>query len=101
MPRTNLPAADETVYGGGEGREFVGFRPSRAGDWCGAVGAWLSIAAGAALFAIAHANTGHWPALFILGVCLGYAYEKSGSLLRPIFIHSIFNATMVVSALYA
>ena len=76
------------------------------GNWCGpkspcgAVGAWLSIAAGAALFAIAHANTGHWPALFILGVCLGYAYEKSGSLLRPIFIHSIFNAIMVASALY-
>jgi len=70
------------------------------GNWCGAVGVWLSIAAGAALFAIAHANTGHWPALFILGVCLGYAYEKSGSLLRPIFIHSIFNAIMVVSALY-
>jgi membrane protease YdiL (CAAX protease family) len=73
----------------------------KIGAGCGAVGVWLSIAAGAALFAIAHANTGHWPALFILGVCLGYAYEKSGSLLRPIFIHSIFNAIMVVSALYA
>ena len=79
----------------------------RPEDWCGpkspwgAVGVWLSIAAGAALFAIAHANTGHWPALFILGICLGYAYEKSGSLLRPIFIHSIFNAIMVASALYA
>jgi len=70
------------------------------GNWWGAVGVWLSIAAGAALFAIAHANTGHWPALFILGVCLGYAYEKSGSLLRPIFIHSIFNTIMVISALY-
>jgi len=70
------------------------------GNWWGAIGVWLSIAAGAALFAIAHANTGHWPALFILGVCLGYTYEKSGSLLRPIFIHSIFNAIMVVSALY-
>jgi len=108
MPRTNsrqgwlapLPAADDTVYGDGEGGELVGFPQRRAGDWWGAVGVWLSIAAGAALFAIAHANTGHWPALFILGVCLGYAYEKSGSLLRPIFIHSIFNAIMVASALY-
>jgi hypothetical protein len=72
----------------------------KTGAGCGAVGVWLSIAAGAALFAIAHANTGHWPALFILGVCLGYAYEKSGSLLRPVFIHSIFNAIMVASALY-
>jgi membrane protease YdiL (CAAX protease family) len=83
---TPLPGACDTV---------------KTGAGCGAVGVWLSIAAGAALFAIAHANTGHWPALFILGVCLGYAYEKSGSLLRPIFIHSIFNAIMVVSALYA
>ncbi len=79
---------------------------SPADNCCGissrsTIGVWLSIAPSAALFAIAHANTGHWPALFILGVCLGYAYEKSGSLLRPIFIHSIFNAIMVVSALYA
>jgi membrane protease YdiL (CAAX protease family) len=82
---TLLPGACDTV---------------KIGAGCGAVGVWLSIAASAALFAIAHANTGHWPALFILGVCLGYAYEKSGSLLRPIFIHSLFNAIMVASALY-
>ncbi|MCK5175166.1 MAG: CPBP family intramembrane metalloprotease, partial [Planctomycetes bacterium] len=29
----------------------------------------------------------HLPALFVLSMALGYAYEKSGSLLRPIFIH--------------
>ena len=102
MPRTNL------LTSAGEARPICNSRApdtasasaSRLMRGCGAVGVWLSIAAGAALFAIAHANTGHWPALFILGVCLGYAYEKSGSLLRPIFIHSIFNAIMVASALY-
>jgi membrane protease YdiL (CAAX protease family) len=61
--------------------------------------AWLSILASSGLFAIIHANAGHWPALFVLGVCLGYAYEKSGSLFRPIFIHSIFNAVSVTAAL--
>jgi len=62
--------------------------------------AWVAIFISSALFAIVHANAGHWPALFVLGVCLGYAYEKSGSLFRPIFIHSIFNATSLMAALY-
>jgi len=62
--------------------------------------AWPAIAASSAFFAIMHENPGHWPALFVLGVCLGYSYEKSGSLLRPIFIHMFFNASSVAIALY-
>jgi hypothetical protein len=62
-------------------------------------GAWPSILISSALFAIVHANPGHWPALFVLAVCLGYAYEKSGSLFRPIFIHSFFNAATIIAVL--
>lgn len=62
--------------------------------------AWLSIAISSGLFTIVHPNTGHWPALFALSMCMGYAYEKSGSLFRPIFIHSLFNATSITAALY-
>ena len=62
-------------------------------------GAWLAIAISSGLFTITHANTGHWPALFVLGICLGYAYEKSGSLFRPIFIHSFFNAVSIIATL--
>lgn len=62
--------------------------------------AWLAIAASSLFFAIMHAEPGHWPALFVLGVCLGYSYEKSGSLLRPIFIHFFFNAYSIASALF-
>lgn len=62
-------------------------------------GAWPAIIISSALFASIHAIPAHWPALFILGVCLGYSYEKSGSLLRPFFIHSFFNAIMVTVAL--
>ncbi|MHC4324707.1 MAG: lysostaphin resistance A-like protein [Planctomycetota bacterium] len=62
--------------------------------------AWPAIAASSAFFAIMHTDPGHWPALFILGICLGYSYEKSGSLFRPIFIHLFFNAYSVASALY-
>jgi len=60
---------------------------------------WLVIFASSALFVMVHANTGHWPALFMLGLCLGYSYEKSGSLLRPIFIHSFFNAITIITVL--
>ena len=64
-----------------------------------ALGAWFAIAISSGLFAIIHANAGHWPALFVLGVCLGYSYEKSGSLFRPVFIHSLFNAASLIAAL--
>jgi membrane protease YdiL (CAAX protease family) len=62
--------------------------------------AWPAIAATSVFFAMMHADTGHWPSLFILGVCLGYSYEKSGSLLRPIFIHFFFNATSIIGTLF-
>lgn len=64
-----------------------------------ATNCWLAIAISSGLFTAIHANTGHWPALFVLGVCLGYAYEKSGSLFRPIFIHSFFNAASIIATL--
>jgi len=57
---------------------------------------WIAILIAAGIFALAHANLSHWPALFVLGVCMGYSYEKSGSLWRPIFIHAVFNATGIV-----
>ena len=62
-------------------------------------GAWFAIAISSAIFATVHANAGHWPAIFALAVCLGYSYEKSGSLLRPIFIHCLFNASSVIAVL--
>lgn len=59
--------------------------------------AWLAIAVSSALFVLMHVDKSHWPALYVLGVGMGYSYEKSGSLFRPIFIHMIFNATSVIS----
>lgn len=60
---------------------------------------WMAIAASSTFFAAAHQNTGHWPALFILALCMGYSYEKSGSLFRPIFIHALFNAGNIIMVL--
>jgi len=64
-------------------------------------GAWPAIGISSAIFATVHANAGHWPAIFALAVCLGYSYEKSGSLFRPIFIHCLFNASSVIGTLYS
>jgi len=60
---------------------------------------WFAIAISSGLFALIHSNADHWPALFVLSVCMGYAYEKSGSLLRSIFIHCLFNASSVIAVL--
>jgi membrane protease YdiL (CAAX protease family) len=61
--------------------------------------AWSAILVSSVLFAMTHADAGHWPSLFVLSLCIGYSYEKSGSLFRPVFIHAIFNAISVISAL--
>jgi membrane protease YdiL (CAAX protease family) len=60
---------------------------------------WLAIFLTAVLFASVHINRTHWPALFALAVGLGYSYEKSGSLFRPIFMHALFNGIVIASAL--
>jgi len=61
--------------------------------------AWQAVAISSIVFAIAHQNPAHWPALLLLGACLGYAYEKTGSLFRPIFIHALFNALTITAVL--
>ena len=60
---------------------------------------WLAIAITSVLFAFIHADPEHWPALFVLAMGLGYSYEKSGSLFRPIFMHAMFNGLTIVAAL--
>jgi membrane protease YdiL (CAAX protease family) len=61
-------------------------------------GPWEAIMITSVFFALSHPWT-HLPALFVLSCCMGYAYEKSGSLLRPIFIHALFNAASITAAL--
>jgi len=60
---------------------------------------WSSIVISSIIFTTVHEDKSHWPALFVLAICLGYAYERSGSLLRPIFIHSLFNAITIIEVL--
>lgn len=61
-------------------------------------GPWQSIFIASIIFSVLHPWM-HLPALLVLSVAMGYAYEKSGSLLRPIFIHFLFNGLTIVFAL--
>ncbi|MHC4520004.1 MAG: lysostaphin resistance A-like protein [Planctomycetota bacterium] len=62
---------------------------------------WIAIVVTSVLFVIVHKNLSHWPALFALALGLGYAYEKSGSLFRPIFMHVFFNGMTMAFQLAA
>ncbi|MFZ9010632.1 MAG: CPBP family intramembrane glutamic endopeptidase [Anaerohalosphaeraceae bacterium] len=59
---------------------------------------WAAIVFTSIFFAILHPPT-HIPALFMLSVGLGYAYERSGSLLRPILMHIFFNGLSITMTL--
>jgi hypothetical protein len=63
-----------------------------------ACGGWTAVLVTSVMFAMMHPPM-HWPALFILSLAIGYSYEKSGSLVRAIFIHSLFNISMMVISL--
>ncbi len=60
---------------------------------------WPAILFASVILVIFHENPQHWPALFAFSMCLGYTYEKSGSLFRSIFLHSLFNGLSVFSNL--
>ena len=52
---------------------------------------WAAILITSALFALVHPA---WtaPIIFVLAVCLGYAYERTGNLWVSITIHAMFNS---------
>ena len=57
---------------------------------------WIAIAVTSLLFAASHGNWQHLPALWVLGMFLGYSYERRGTLAVPILIHVLFNALPIV-----
>lgn len=63
-------------------------------------GVWPAVIVTSVLFAIVHYST-HAISIFALSCCIGYAYERSGSLFRSIFIHILFNGTSVAITLLA
>jgi membrane protease YdiL (CAAX protease family) len=51
---------------------------------------WLAVTITALIFALVHPL---WtaPLIFLLALCLGYAYERTGSIWVPIVMHAMFN----------
>jgi membrane protease YdiL (CAAX protease family) len=52
------------------------------------------------LFAALHGHAASLPALFTLAMCLGLAYEKTGTLLVPLIMHAVFNAISVAAIMF-
>jgi len=61
------------------------------------VGRVVAILASALLFAAVHAHLPSFAPLFVLGTCLAIAYEWSGSILVPMMMHALFNATQLTA----
>jgi membrane protease YdiL (CAAX protease family) len=60
---------------------------------------WGAILLTSFFFAIVHPM---WmaPLIFLLSICLGYAYERTGNIWVPIVIHALFNTVNTIQFLY-
>jgi len=63
-------------------------------------GPFLSLGVSSLLFAALHGHAASVPALFALAVCLGLAYEKTGTLLVPMIMHAVFNAVSIAAIMF-
>ncbi len=61
-----------------------------------AMGVTPAIICSAAIFTIMHDSITSWGPLMALGSILAWSYHRSGDLWIPIFIHAIFNSTMMI-----
>jgi membrane protease YdiL (CAAX protease family) len=55
---------------------------------------WVAVFLTAAFFAMVH-QWWTWPEILFLGICLGYAYERTGNLWLSVTMHALFNLTSV------
>jgi membrane protease YdiL (CAAX protease family) len=87
------PILEEFVYRGLLQRALrqVGLRP------------WHAIIASSLLFAVMHwgnSDPQAVAALLVFSLALGWAFERSGSLLAPIIMHSVFNLANLMMAMW-
>jgi hypothetical protein len=79
------PIVEETIFRGGVYRFFKS-RYHRH----------LAMILSGAFFALIHANMAGFPALLALGVALCIAYERTGNIKVPIFMHALFNLNSII-----
>jgi membrane protease YdiL (CAAX protease family) len=79
---------DATPFAESTHSASVSIMPARTVGWQ----TWTAIILTSAMFTSVHPRW-MWPPIFFLAICLGYAYERTGSLWTSIVMHSLFNAT--------
>lgn len=79
------PVVEETVFRAGIFRFFKGRAPLIVALFISGV-----------FFGLVHGNLQSLPGLIAVGMCLGLAYELSGSLRVPIFFHAFFNLNSII-----
>lgn len=72
------PLAEELVFRGAVLRTLLTWRADRP---------WLMIALSALLFALVHANPAQMPHAFIMGLLLGWMYQRTGSIAPGVAFH--------------
>ncbi len=63
-------------------------------------GFWPALLLVSGIFAFSHLHAPSFLPLFVFAIGLGLAYELTGSLIAPITMHILFNATMIVQLFY-
>lgn len=79
------PVVEENVFRAGVYRFFKG-----------KVSMTAALVISGTIFGIIHGNLLSLPGLITVGVCLGIAYELTGSLRVPIFFHAFFNLNSII-----
>lgn len=72
------PIAEEMVFRGAALRKLLEWQPERR---------WLMITLSALLFALAHMNPAQFIHPFLIGLLLGWIYERTGSIIPGIIYH--------------
>ncbi|MEO8019515.1 MAG: CPBP family intramembrane glutamic endopeptidase [Pseudomonadota bacterium] len=75
--------------------EFI-FRGLIFGGLRRSFGVWPAVLASAAVFAIVHPVFSIVP-VFAMGVCAALVYERTRSLLAPMLVHAVYNATVIAA----
>jgi membrane protease YdiL (CAAX protease family) len=62
---------------------------------------WPAVAIASAFWALMHAqNIDTMPSLLVLGLVLGFLYERSGRLVAPMIVHALFNALSMIVEMF-
>ena len=68
---------------------------STGGGGVSPTASWGAIVIASAMFAAVH-PAWTWPPIFLLSLCLGWLYERTGNLWAPVALHALFNTTSTV-----